>query len=196
MTLLAAEIRDEKGKSTPLAEQCDRGAGVAAFWCCVALTGQRVVQLLEAKEEGEDLLVLTDPKGRGAKPKRHALPLTPRLKELWKLGRGAKTVNTFTVRGAANSALKKIAPGAAPLDIRRTVETVLKDAGVSREDRAELLSHGRTGIQAAHYERTDYIPQKLAALHLLEAWVIGGDSDEAAAAASNVIPMPSKKSAA
>jgi len=34
---------------------------------------------------------------------------------------------------------------------------VLKDARVSREDRAELLSHGRAGVQAAHYERTDYI---------------------------------------
>jgi hypothetical protein len=59
------------------------------------------------------------------------------------------------------------------MDLRRTIETVLKDAGVSREDRAELLSHGRTGVQAAHYEQTDLLPQKTEALLILERWVLG-----------------------
>ncbi len=58
-------------------------------------------------------------------------------------------------------------------DLRRTVETALKDLGVSREDRAELLSHGRSGVQAAHYERSDMLPAKLRALQTLEGWVLG-----------------------
>jgi len=41
-----------------------------------------------------------------------------------------------------------------------------------REDRAELLSHGKTGIQVRHYERSDYILPKFAALQALEQWVL------------------------
>jgi hypothetical protein len=140
---------------------------IGAFWCFVLLTGQRVTQLLDAKREG-DVLVMTDTKGRGAKAKRHAIPLTPLLAALWEQTAAARAANTFTVRVAANEALPD---GVTPLDIRRTVETVLKDAGVSREERAELLSHGRSGVQAAHYERTDYLPQKAQALTLMEAWL-------------------------
>jgi integrase len=168
----------------------------------VALTGQRVVQLLAAVEEDVELppaapaspkskakpaptklrlLVLTDSKGRGAKPKRHALPLTPRLIELWAVAKGARTADVFTVRGAASTALKTLAPGATPMDLRRTIETALMDAGVSREDRAELLSHGRNGgVQQKHYERTDYLEPKLRALEVLERWVV--EVEEAPAA--------------
>jgi len=38
--------------------------------------------------------------------------------------------------------------------------------------RRELLSHGKTGIQARHYERSDYILPKLHALQVLEQWVL------------------------
>jgi Arm DNA-binding domain len=170
--LLAAIQADSR---SPLAEQCEQRAAVAAFWCCVMLTGQRAAQLLHANEEGGSLLVMTDSKGRGGheSPKRHALPMTDRIKAHWKFARTARHVNIFTVRGAASHALKRIAPGAVPMDIRRTVETALKDAGVSQEDRAELLSHGRTGIQAKVYERTDYLEPKLKALQVLERWVVG-----------------------
>jgi hypothetical protein len=186
LSAAAAEVRKTKGKATPLSQQHDQGAAIAALWCAVALTGQRVVQLLAAAEEEAELpgkgkakpvkqrlLILTDSKGRGAKPKRHALPLTPRLIELWKTAQGARTADVFTVRGAGSTALKAIAPRATPMDIRRTVETALMDAGVSREDRAELLSHGRNGgVQQKHYERTDYVEPKLRALEVLERWVV------------------------
>jgi hypothetical protein len=40
---------------------------------------------------------------------------------------------------------------------------------VSRDVRAQLLSHGRTsGVQARHYERYDFLPEKRAALVLWE----------------------------
>jgi hypothetical protein len=55
-------------------------------------------------------------------------------------------------------------------DIRRSIETRLQALGVSREIRAQLLSHGRTsGVQQKHYERHDFIPEKRVALGLLEA---------------------------
>lgn len=146
---------------------------IGAFWQCVMLTGQRATQLLKAQREG-DLLVLTDTKGKNAKPKRHALPMTPRIAKLWPATEAARRggprgVHIDTIRQSAAAALPE---GVVASDIRRTVETLLKDAGVSRDDRAELLSHGRTGVQAAHYERTDSIEPKLRALRLVEAWVL------------------------
>jgi hypothetical protein len=54
-------------------------------------------------------------------------------------------------------------------DIRRSIETRLQALGVSREVRAQLLSHGRTsGVQQKHYERHDYLKEKAEALTYLE----------------------------
>jgi len=49
-------------------------------------------------------------------------------------------------------------------DMRRTVETMLAGMGISRETRAQLLSHGLSGVQAVHYDRHSYIPEKREAL--------------------------------
>ena len=49
-------------------------------------------------------------------------------------------------------------------DIRRTVETMLASLGVSRDIRAQLLSHGISGVQAQHYDRHDYLEEKRATL--------------------------------
>ena len=53
-------------------------------------------------------------------------------------------------------------------DLRRTCETMLAEMGVSREIRAQVLSHGRaSGVQAKHYDRYTYLPEKRVAL---EKW--------------------------
>ena len=49
-------------------------------------------------------------------------------------------------------------------DIRRTCETMLAGVGISRDTRAQLLSHGLSGVQAAHYDRHTYTDEKRAAL--------------------------------
>lgn len=49
-------------------------------------------------------------------------------------------------------------------DIRRTVETMLAGMGISRDTRAQLLSHGLSGVQNAHYDRHSYVDEKRAAL--------------------------------
>ena len=54
-------------------------------------------------------------------------------------------------------------------DIRRTVETMLAGLGISKDTRVQLLSHGISGVQAAHYDRHAYTDEKRAALVAWEA---------------------------
>lgn len=54
-------------------------------------------------------------------------------------------------------------------DVRRTVETMLAALGISKDTRAQLLSHGISGVQAAHYDRHAYTDEKRAALVAWEA---------------------------
>lgn len=50
-------------------------------------------------------------------------------------------------------------------DLRRTCETMLASISIPKEIRAQLLSHGRsTGVQAKHYDRYAYLPEKEEAL--------------------------------
>ena len=53
-------------------------------------------------------------------------------------------------------------------DLRRTAETHMAALGISSDVRAQIQSHGLGGIQARHYDRHDYMPEKRAALAL---WV-------------------------
>ena len=58
-------------------------------------------------------------------------------------------------------------------DLRRTVETRLSAAGVGVDVRAQLQSHGLGGVQARHYDRHDYLSEKLAALETLYELLTG-----------------------
>lgn len=49
-------------------------------------------------------------------------------------------------------------------DIRRTCETMLAGMHISKDTRAQLLSHGLSGVQAAHYDRHSYTNEKRTAL--------------------------------
>lgn len=74
-------------------------------------------------------------------------------------------------------------------DIRRTVETMLAGMGISKDTRAQLLSHGISGVQAAHYDRHTYTEEKRAALVAWEAKLAAIEKNEAPAA--NVVPLRS-----
>ena len=52
-------------------------------------------------------------------------------------------------------------------DIRRTAETMLASLGFSLDLRGQLLSHGLGGVQNRHYDKHDYMPEKL---KMLKAW--------------------------
>jgi integrase len=58
-------------------------------------------------------------------------------------------------------------------DLRRTCETRLAELGVSKDIRAQLLSHGISGVQSKHYDRWAYLPEKGEALMRWERYLDG-----------------------
>lgn len=71
-------------------------------------------------------------------------------------------------------------------DIRRTCETMLASMGISRDTRAQLLSHGLSGVQVSHYDRHAYTDEKRAALM---AWESRLHEIATGTARSNVLSM-------
>lgn len=135
--------------------------------------GQRLTQVARATLEGDaGVLVITDTKGKGAKPKRHALPLIGPVS-------GIKPVALTDEKSVANlcdsatTIVEKLSDGAyTQRVIRRTIENLLIDAGLSESDTGLLLSHGRTGVQVRHYLRGDRIDRKTAMLERLHALLL------------------------
>jgi integrase len=162
--------------------------------CEILLGGQRFLQLLRATWADYDtkaqVLRLADPKGKRIAAAPHLLPVSKRVQKLLKdlravNGRGLHIFSTtegqkpihHTSLPSVFAEIAKRVPekqrhSPEPFqgrDIRRSIETRLQALGVSREVRAQLLSHGRTsGVQQKHYERHDYLPEKTKALAELE----------------------------
>jgi len=159
----------------------------------LVLGGQRPAQQVRATVADVDLhastLRLHDPKGRRTQPRVHTLPLSdaavPILKRCLARAERQQSAWLFSTHGTAplrpetlSAATREIAasllakPKAQRVvrevfqlrDIRRTCETALARMGISKDIRAQIQSHGLGGIQARHYDRHDYMPEKTAAL--------------------------------
>ncbi len=147
------------------------------------------------------ILRLWDGKGKRKAPREHLLPLGPKATELVQVlitaiktreeVRNHKTVTAldlqdqwlFSTHGRVAMAFttpgKRVAELSAKLggeafdlrDIRRTCETMLAKIGVSKDLRAQLLSHGLSGVQDAHYDRHDYLDEKRKALFAWEVYL-------------------------
>ena len=146
-------------------------------------------------------LRLWDGKGKRREPREHLIPLGPNAAALVKvlIDRAQAKAATSAQReqrnlepnpslwlstgGATMSDAtpgKRLAEIAADMkvegfnlrDIRRTVETMLASMGISRETRAQLLSHGLSGVQSVHYDRHSYMEEKRAALMAWEARLV------------------------
>jgi len=147
--------------------------------------GQRMAELLRAEitdwNENTKTFRLFDPKGKRRTPREHLLPLgavaSSIVTELIKQAKAKDTTLLFPSRtnktpihdSMPGPRVTEIATtmGGEPFDlrdIRRTVETMLAGLGVSRDIRAQLLSHGISGVQAQHYDRHDYLKEKHGAL--------------------------------
>ena len=162
------------------------------------LTGcQRIQQLARATEACFDMdtasLRLLDSKGRRSEPRQHHVPLLPEaINAMRAMHSGSVGPHLFTLTGGKSGAdysgiskrVRKIAEamGAAgelpgglftPGDLRRTVETRLADAGISRDVRARIQSHGLGGVQERHYDRHDYLSETRAALKVLHRLLTG-----------------------
>ncbi|MGJ7483739.1 tyrosine-type recombinase/integrase [Variovorax sp. LT2P21] len=152
----------------------------------IASGGQRIQQLLriahQSMHEGETL-TLHDPKGRRAKARAHVLPIVPEIKALLdELAAINPEGKLFASRDAVlrpetlSSAVKAISDlmvangeSSQPFrggDIRRTVETMMAGAplNISKDVRAQLLSHGLSGIQDKHYDVGEHLEAKKKAL--------------------------------
>lgn len=173
--------------------------------------GQRMAQLLRAKvsdyDQETETLRLWDKKGKRITPREHLLPLAPKgaaiVEKLLAMAKKKKSDLLFSSNGA--TPMVETTPGKRVFlicqamgceafdlrDIRRTCETMLAGMGISKDIRAQLLSHGLSGVQAAHYDRYEYITEKRNAL---EAWerrlddIAKGKSSD-----SNVLPMKRKR---
>ena len=151
--------------------------------------GQRIAQLLRARTTDYDpdtkTLRLLDPKGKRTKPREHLLPMAPKaaalVAGLVERAKEQKTPWLFASHGETLMATETPGKRAVEIcaamesepfnvrDIRRTCETMLARMGISRDTRAQLLSHGISGVQAKHYDRHDYANEKRAALVAWEA---------------------------
>jgi hypothetical protein len=187
----------ELGAYLRAVEALPQGPTRSALLAALYLGGQRPTQLLRVRPAEVDLagrtITLRDPKGRRTQgPRAHVLPITEPaaaiLEEALALAAGAPWV--FTADGVRHTrpetlaeAVRKISAAMAndpelrrakasrgpfeARDIRRTCETMLAALGISRDVRAQIQSHGISGVQARHYDRHDYMAEKRAAL---EAW--------------------------
>lgn len=152
--------------------------------------GQRMRQLLGARwgdVEG-GVLRLADSKGTKDRPWDHLIPLAGRVEELMTELFAVRSVSeapgpfSLNLKVAANEStvgkifsdtgrdMHRVGLAEFPFTwrhLRATCETLMAAQGISQEVRAWLLSHGRGGVQAKHYDRYAYLPEKRAAL---EQW--------------------------
>ena len=178
---------------------------------CVLLGGQRLAQLVRLKpahvDRDETSIVLFDAKGARKQPRTHHLPLTERTttiierhlkraedEELSYLftNNGKVPVRVETLSGVVNEVSayllrhKRVREPFQLRDIRRTCETALAAAGVSKDIRAQILSHGLGGVQDRHYDRHQYMDEKRHALEMWDARLIEIASGEPR---EKVVPM-------
>lgn len=201
-TLSAEELRVYMAEmGTDLADQSLKLALLAG--------GQRMAQVLRAKvadyDESNQTLRLWDGKGKRQSPREHLLPLAPKaaalVEELVKRAKKNDSTWLFSTHGKVGMAFTTPGKRAAEicagmkgehfdlLDIRRTVETMLASMGISRDTRAQLLSHGISGVQAAHYDRYSYMDEKRTAL---VAWETRLEEIETGKKATNIVSMKRK----
>jgi integrase len=146
--------------------------------------GQRLRQLCAVTWDcvTDDTIALLDAKGRKSRAWDHLLPITPRIKEViapllaeragpgpfaltdGKLAHPDTLSELFTQASRTLAAEGRISNTFSWKHVRVTAETLLAAQGVTKEIRAWLLSHGRSGVQEKHYDRYSYLPEKRAAL--------------------------------
>lgn len=157
------------------------------------LGGQRPAQMLRAKAKDVDLaastITLYDPKGRRSTPRRHVLPLVKEAHTILKtrldaIGdqhdapvfstdddrcmRPETLSNLITDLSRVMVTAKEVREPFMLSDVRRTCETMLASLKVSKDIRAQLLSHGLGGVQGRHYDQHTYDLEKMQAL---KKWV-------------------------
>jgi integrase len=142
--------------------------------------GQRIAQLVRATRSDDfgDSLRLADTKGRRSTPRVHYVPLVAAARKeldvllrsvsgefLFSTTNGDKSINQLTLtRWAADAAARAQIQRFSAKRVRSGIETVLSAHGIRKEYRAQLQSHGISGVQDLHYDGHDYHAEKFGAL--------------------------------
>lgn len=166
------------------------------------LTGaQRVRQLARLTTSDRDVdsqtVRIIDSKGRRKVARKHDVPLIPAAQEALDDMRGDAPAGDFlfTLTGGLTALtyeslrdwvviVRDQMAEAGELDggpftvgdLRRTVETRLAGAKVSKDIRAQLQSHGLGGVQDRNYDRYEYLDEKIGALETLHRLLTGKDA--------------------
>jgi integrase len=169
-------------------------------------------------------LRLFDPKGKRKQPREHLLPLAPKAAaiveklivrakkiekkaaekesrdpvytDLWLFSSHGRTQLVDTTAGKRLADISTDMKGE-PFtlrDIRRTCETMLAGMGISRDTRAQLLSHGISGVQSVHYDLHSYTDEKRAALAAWEERI--AEIEAGKKKAGNVVKLRARGKAA
>lgn len=172
----------------------DASIGLRALRLCILLGGQRGEQLLSVSTSQVDLesktILLIDPKGRRSVPRKHLLPLCPQAETeiRWLLDYAGLVTSTSLFPGSIRGttcrqetisglvrqircemeAKKLISEPFAFIDLRRTIETKFASLGVSQDVRAQIQSHGLSGVQNKHYNKYNYMTEKVEVLTMWE----------------------------
>ena len=173
-----------------------------ALRICILLGGQRPFQVLRLQVDNLDLeaktITLYDIKGNRSEPRKHVLPLTDEaMAELKPLmvnhpfilssTKGRVSLNSKSLSNEVNRICGKMKEEGLCnkkfqlRDVRRSIETLLAAAGISKDVRAQLQSHGLSGIQDRHYDHHDYLKEKELAIQTLYRILSGK--------ASKIIPI-------
>jgi len=64
-----------------------------------------------------------------------------------------------------------------PRDIRRTCKTLMGELGISKSIRDRLQNHALNDVSSKHYDRYEYLPEKLSALRTWEAKLLDTYTD-------------------
>lgn len=167
--------------------------------------GQRMEQVLRITLDDwtpeTKTLRLFDPKGRRKEPRIHLLPLAPNAAAIVEsLAKGAKkgsplfSIDSQTPGKRIKAICSREDVGISPAfdlrDIRRTVETRMASLGISKDTRAQVLSHGLGGVQDKHYDMHSYESEKRNALIAWENWLEAVEKDKKQPA--NVVQLQSK----
>lgn len=176
--------------------------------------GQRLQQLIRLTQADvtDGAFTLYDPKGKRAQPRAHVLPLLPELRERIEqlkainpvsernakgnlfASTGGSIINAETLSGVVHGismAMLEAKESTTPFrggDIRRTCETMMAGTlSIHKDTRAQLLSHGISGVQDKVYDKSNHLKTKEAALR---AWIdyLGAVRD-GVEHPSNVVPL-------
>ena len=167
-------------------EQSSMGEGVKNVLRIVLYTGQRVEQVSRMQWADVDLegRVWDVPPSEtkvGKKTKvGHVVPLTDSVVLLLESAHregpfvfpGYREAKPLSIGVFSKNLKKMVEEGGAvdpftPRDLRRTVTTHMSRLGILAEIRNRIQDHAIAGVEAKHYDRHDYLPEKRAAL---EKW--------------------------